>query len=233
MLLILIMFFRHQSGGLCKSPVIPVVSCNKITFSKHLLSMTKKILIIISFIISTIGFTQELSYNIFSGNGIDELQLGISKSSALDLIGDPDTVYNQTQERKYLQTDGMKDQNWLQHKIGFDTAFYYSNGTTKGPGPVYSLFFKENKLVLILLTTKGGYKNKWLKQFTIDNNLKLKASKKSVLKEYGQPDIILDYSPSWYKYDCLIYYTQGISFIIFKEQILSIQIFEKNTANNL
>ena len=160
------------------------------------------------------------SNTIVPGVGVGDLQLGISKEQVLNLIGTSYDARDYVEEREIYNGSRYPTDDMIQFIIGFDEVFVYN---TPQKYPVFKLYFKNDELVYIILTTYTTGQEMW-NNLTLENSgFRYLDEMNTVLDYYGPEDVFMDDI----NYDgFFIYWSRGIEFCFDEKELRVIYIFE-------
>ncbi|MBU1241410.1 hypothetical protein KJ865_16990 [Myxococcota bacterium] len=103
------------------------------------------------------GFPEVYSKSVIPGSRIGALELGMSQKQVKSLIGESPFVRTYNEEVKNYKDMGYKSDNELVFFLGFDTSFQFGTQNKKHRIPLYKAFFRNDRLVYIILTTYAGF----------------------------------------------------------------------------
>lgn len=150
-------------------------------------------------------------YTIEPGSGLNDIKLGMGYKDFTGILGIPYEHRTYAKEKKTLKKADIDCMTLIQFKIGFDYVLLYYKKNNKSPYPIYKAYFKEDKLVMLNISSYVYELADCKKKFKLPGGLTFGASDGLITSEYGQPD-----EKSVYLNDNLdyIYKKKGISFII-------------------
>jgi len=164
-------------------------------------------------------------YTIEPGIGINDIKIGMGYKDFTGILGIPYEHRTYAKEKKTLKKADIDVMALIQYKIGFDYVLVYYKKNNKSPYPIYKAYFKDEKLVLINLSSYVYELADCKKNFKLPTGLTFGASDGLVTNEYGQPD-----EKSIYLNDNLdyIYKKKGVSLIVNQKEnaLRVIEIFK-------
>ncbi len=178
----------------------------------------------------TVAFAQNknkpiaINYNqITPGKGVGELVLGISTEKAIEILGMPEKSRSYEQEQyEEVVKFGKNISQELCYNTHYDRVFKYNNDCdAKVDYPVYKLYFRNNQLVYMVLTSYG-YDDVFYNKFTAgSNNISFHSSGEKIKKTMGYPEIIQERYVGEY-----LYMQRGIDFLTENNEMRAIFIYE-------
>ncbi len=189
---------------------------------KNIKTMCKNlVLIIVLTAISAAAFAQQVT-KIVPGKGVGELVLGITTEKAIQLLGAPEKsrTYEQEQAEEVVKF-GKNISQELCYNTHYDQVLKYKNDCdSKIDYPVYKLYFRENKLVYMVLTSYG-YDDALYSKFTTANNIKFHTQPVKIKNTMGYPEISEDRYVGEY-----LYMQRGIDFLTENNELRAMFIYE-------
>jgi hypothetical protein len=156
------------------------------------------------------------------GKGVGELVLGISTEKAIELLGVPEKSnnYEQEQEQEVVKF-GKNVSQELCYNTHYDRVFKYKNDCEANiEYPVYKLYFRNNHLVYIVLTSYG-YDDALYSKFTAGNNIGFHSSGQKIKSAMGHPEIIQEKYVGEY-----LYLQNGIDFLTENNEMRAMFIYD-------
>ncbi len=166
---------------------------------------------------TAISYTQ-----VTPGKGVGELVLGISTEKAIALLGFPEKSrsYEQEQNEEVVKF-GKNVSQELCYNTHYDRVFKYKNDCEANiEYPVYKLYFRNNQLVYIVLTSYG-YDNELYSKFTANNNISFHSSGQKIKTAMGYPEIMQEKYVGEY-----LYLQSGIDFLTENNEMRAMFIYE-------
>ena len=164
-------------------------------------------------------------YIIEPGVGISDIKIGISYKDFTGILGIPLEHRTYAKDKKGLKKAKIDVLTLIQYKIGFDYVLVYGKKNNKSPYPIYKAYFRDEKLILLYLSSYTYELADCKKSFKLPSGLTYGASDGLITNEYGQPD-----EKSVYLNDNLdyVYKKKGVSFIINQKEnaLRVIEIFK-------
>lgn len=159
---------------------------------------------------------------IIPGKGIGELLLGISSEKAIEILGQPEKSRNYQQEQdEEVVKFGKNVSLELCYNTHYDRVLKYKNTAEANiKYPVYKLYFRNNKLVYMVLTSYG-YNTAVYEKLKIKNNLKFHNSGEAIKKSMGYPEITQERYVGEY-----LYMQNGIDFLTEQNELRAVFIYE-------
>ncbi len=186
--------------------------------------MKNLILIIVLAAVSTAAFAQSAvkSTKIIPGKGVGELVLGISTEKAIALLGKPEKSRSYEEEqRDEVVKFGKNISQELCYNTHYDRVFKYKNDCdAKIDYPVYKLYFRDNKLVYMVLTSYG-YDDALYSKFTASNNIAFHNTGQKIKSSFGYPEIIEERIVGEY-----LYMQRGIDFLTENNEMRAVFIYQ-------
>jgi len=185
--------------------------------------------ILVLFLFSLSAFAQQrtkatlISYTqIVPGKGVGELVLGISTEKAIAILGEPEKSRSYEEEQfEEVVKFGKNISQELCYNTHYDRVFKYKNDCdARIDYPVYKLYFRNNELVYMVLTSYG-YDNAFYGQFTAGKNISFHNTGKKIKDAMGYPEIIQERYVGEY-----LYMQRGIDFLTENNEMRAIFIYE-------
>jgi len=164
-----------------------------------------------------------ISYSqIIPGKGVGELVLGISTEKAIELLGMPEKSRNYEQEQyEEVVKFGKNISQELCYNTHYDRVFKYNNTCDAHIDyPVYKLYFRNNQLVYMVLTSYG-YDDAIYSKFTAGNGISFHQSGEKIKSKMGYPEIIQEHYVGEY-----LYMQRGIDFLTENNEMRAMFIYE-------
>ena len=159
------------------------------------------------------------------GVGIGKLVLGMSTTDAVKLLGGEISWFDYKEEMKgWTASENMRIDSIPQFIIGFDSCMKYAKDIPDNY-PIYSLYFKQGKLVFINITSYGA-KAEILKKVKLKNGLKFKDAETKCLTKLGKNFMKISYG----SYDDHVYYTMGMEVSYDENKLVTIAIFKPSNT---
>ncbi len=181
---------------------------------------------------------QKGMFVIVPGKGFWEITLGEAPSAVLKVMGEPENRTTYEEEREAYASSGFNPDNQLEFLLGFDLCFEYSSRQNHSMYPIYKIFFKDNKVHVIMFSA-FVYEPKFLQNIFISSkDLKFHSNTEDMKQVLGtnyvfRPLIIYEISDYQGKgipeiienYEIYDYLENGISVIVENNEIVSVQIY--------
>ncbi len=170
------------------------------------------------------------TWTIIPGKGIDKLKLGMPYSDVVNILGNFKETRKLSASKHIYKNSGYDSEKLLFYYVGSDIELEYDQSTISqlNPYPVFKVFFKDSKLVYIILSNYVHDSPSSLR-FAINKQLRFLDSKEKMLKVMGEnfyKDVMKGYDGDYY------YFDKGISFILDDEQkIQVINLFQPITGS--
>ncbi len=161
-------------------------------------------------------FSQD-KFEIIPGKSVGAIKIGQNKDSVLKYVLAKYTEKTFLEEKKNFADSDLEVSP--QFVLGFDKVITFEDF------PVYQVFkvyFKQDSLNYIMLTSYGFGSEKTIKKYKTDKKVGFNDDPKKVIKIYGEPEKIvtltdeIDY----------IYWSKGIEFVIEENKVTVIYIFK-------
>jgi hypothetical protein len=166
--------------------------------------------------------TTEGPANIIPGKGIASVQLGMSLNSITRIIGRPSIIRNFKEAKTNFIDFGIDPKDYIMFMRGFNLEAEYSLDQ-KAQYPIFKLYFKDDLLVYIILTSYGFEENReTILQYKTWHNISFWTEEYKLKEKFGNNYLLKPYENYKGKY---YYLDLGISFLIDKEVIRTIDIF--------
>lgn len=169
------------------------------------------------------GKSSAISYtNITPGKGVGELVLGISTEKAIELLGLPDKSrsYEQEQDEEVVKF-GKNISQEICYNTHYDRVFKYKNDCDAQVNyPVYKLYFRNNQLVYMVLTSYG-YDDALYSKFTAGSNISFHSTPEKIKKAMGHPEVMEERYVGEY-----MFMQKGIDFITENNEMRAMFIYE-------
>ena len=156
------------------------------------------------------------------GKGVGELVLGISTEKAIELLGLPEKSrsYEQEQNEEVVKF-GKNVSQELCYNTHYDRVFKYKNDCDATiEYPVYKLYFRNNQLVYMVLTSYG-YDDALYSKFTAGNNISFHSSGQKIKTGMGHPEIMQEKYVGEY-----LYLQSGIDFLTENNEMRAMFIYD-------
>jgi hypothetical protein len=154
------------------------------------------------------------------GVGIDKLVLGMTPAAAAKFLGGDISWFTYEGEmRSWTSSENMSIDSIPQFVIGFDSCLKYQNKLSDKL-PIYSLYFKNQKLVYINITSYGATPS-MLRNVKLKNGLKFNDAESKCISKLGKNFMKITYE----EYDDHVYYTTGIEVSYSENKLVTIGIF--------
>lgn len=184
---------------------------------------------ILLFLFVVLGYTQVFAQSdddiykdiISPGVGVAEITIGSTSTKVLDILGkEPIRKSTFEQEKEALQKRKLNPKNELVFFLGFDYVIEYSMSANKTYYPIYTLYFKDDKLVYMILSTYG-YNYEKCKKFGISSSLFFGNNKEKMQSVLGRSYISTGKTGD-FLYD---YFSKGVSIFLTKNEIRTMHIY--------
>jgi hypothetical protein len=173
-------------------------------------------------------FTAILSFSqkpkdiiITPGVGVNELKLGMSVEQSLAALAGEVVWHSYADQLSAFASDGTRIDSVVQFVLGFDSCARF-DGDLPTNMPVFGLYFKDNKLNFITVTSYSAT-DEQLQAVKIRNGLRFNSAMKDCTKKLAAyPYLPLgygDYSGDHY------YYTIGLEMVYDEEKLTAIGIY--------
>lgn len=156
------------------------------------------------------------------GRGVGELVLGISTEKVIELLGLPEKSrsYEQEQNEEVVKFGKNISQD-ICYNTHYDRVFKYKNDcNAQIDYPVYKLYFRNNQLVYMVLTSYG-YNDAVYSKFTAGNNISFHSPAEKIKKDMGHPEVMEERYVGEY-----MFMQSGIDFITENNEIRAMFIYE-------
>ena len=161
------------------------------------------------------------------GAGVGQIKLGMTYSDVVNKLGQGTSMTNLEQETDYYTQFGYELTKEVSFFVGFDQAVQYTNEEESIlPYPVYKLFFKNDKLVFMTLTSYGFSEDLYSK-FSFKKNIEFMSSEESLLKVFGKEDQSVVASDGSKE---LLYLSKGVEFTIDEGKLRAVHLFAPLTS---
>ncbi len=184
-----------------------------------------KILYVLIFILSTSFVLDDKNLIIEEGVGIGKLQLGQSFEEVVDILGfggDLKTYEDYLAEELFNEDPEIA----LECAIGFDYYIKYEHLLTI---PVSYIFFKDNVINQIKVSSFPAYYFSIAKDTKTKNGLGFWAEDKRVVDIYGTPDLKVDYQG--FILNSYFYFEDGITVNMRENNYRSAHIYKRPNAD--
>jgi hypothetical protein len=173
---------------------------------------------------------------IVPGRGIQEITLGTSSSTVLEIMGEPENRTTYEEEHEAYACSGFNPDTLLEFHLGFDHCFEYSMDLNRSMYPIYKIFFKQNAIHVIMFSAFVYEPDLLQNIFIVSEELKFYSNTGDMKRVLGtnyvyHPLTIYTYDPETRNfvliegYDIYDYLEQGISVIVASDEIVSVQIY--------
>jgi len=162
-------------------------------------------------------------FEIVQGKGIAKIRLDSDYGEISKLIGEASQEFKNEEERKECLNFNLKPDKMMVFFKKFENGVVYLDYPkfkTKEI-PVFKLFFKNNSLIYIRLTSANFSEE--IKIYRIEKKLSFGDNKDKMTETLGSDYIPYEIEPQVFEY---IYAKQGISFVLEKNKITVIDIFK-------
>ncbi len=176
--------------------------------------MSKRIFLIAVFLFSGFIFAQKYGDVIVPGKGIGKIQLGMKVYDVIKILGDKFTE-NDYESLKSSYGDDLLVRVMLNEPLN-RILDYQSTAKKDEHYPIFRLYFKDNILVFISLTSYSKEQD-LIKKYGIMNKIFL-LGKSDKAKKYFGDDYISESGD-------ITYLEQGICFVTKDEEIRAIHLF--------
>lgn len=163
------------------------------------------------------------------GKGIGNINLGLTYTNVVDVMGQPLERRPLEQEKQGLLSRKLTPKKELPFFIDFDyvAEFNYSNNRTQYP--IYTLYFKQDTLVYIVLSSYN-YDLEKCRSLGINNEVFFGNGKEKLLKALGRSSVVTKSGADTELHD---YLDKGVSFFLQKNAIRAIYIYKPLARENL
>jgi hypothetical protein len=163
----------------------------------------------------------DYTYEIIPGEGIGEIQIGKDYEFAVKIMGQYKDKINYSDEEKSWKGSGYNIDVELPFVIGFDYLIEYNENYNKTKYPVWKLYFKNNKIVYMTLSS-FIYDNIEVNNIGVSPKCHFGGEKIDVIHTLGKDYFeYIDES----EYLNLYYLKKGIVVILARDEIKTIAIF--------
>ena len=163
------------------------------------------------------------------GYGVSPIELGDSNSSVINKLGNYDRKVSYSTEHKRWIDYGYNTDKELPFYIGFDYLYEYGPTSNKSDAPIWKVYFKNNKVVYIVLTS-FAYDTAATRRTGVDSNCLFYQSERNVNSCLGNDYFyFLDEA----KNGNYMYLTKGLVFITVGGEIRTISIHRKLSAQEI
>ncbi|KAF0247442.1 MAG: hypothetical protein FD167_3157 [bacterium] len=184
---------------------------------------------VLLFLFMILGYTQVFAQDdneiykdiIIPGAGVAEITVGTPSQKVLDILGQPIRKSTFEEEKEALAKRKLTIKTELVFFLGFDYVIEYSRSANKTYYPLYTLYFKNEKLVYMILSSYG-YDLEKCKKFGISASLFFSNGKQEMQKTLGRSYITTGTERGIFLYD---YFAKGISLFLNKNEIKTMHIY--------
>lgn len=184
---------------------------------------------VLLFLFMILGYTQAFAQDdndiykdiIIPGVGVAEITVGTPSQKVLDILGQPIRKSTFEEEKETLAKRKLSVKTELVFFLGFDYVIEYSRSANKTYYPLYTLYFKDEKLVYMILSSYG-YDLEKCKKFGVSASLFFSNGKQEMQKTLGRSYITTGAERSIFLYD---YFAKGISLFLNKNEIKTMHIY--------
>lgn len=184
---------------------------------------------ILLFFLMILGYVQVFAQDedeiykdiIVPGAGVAEITVGTPSQKVLDILGKPIRRSTFEEEKESLLKRKLLPKTELVFFLGFDYVIEYSRSANKTYYPLYTLYFKDDKLVYMILSSYG-YDEEKCKKFGISSTMFFGNGKEPMQKTLGRSYISTNPNTGNFLYD---YFAKGISLFLTKNQIKTMHIY--------
>lgn len=176
-----------------------------------------KKLAIIVLMATAATFASAQSTTIKPGKSAGGITIGMNKQQVESIIGEACAERTRTEEERELVKFGKNIWQELRYNTHYDMVLEYQNANI----PVRKLYFKEDKLVYMTLSS-FGYEQAMLERFKINGKPCMGCPSAILASHLGAPIFTEDYIHVQQMY----YLSQGIDFVSHNGEIKAINIYE-------
>jgi len=184
---------------------------------------------VLLFLFMILGYAQVFAQNeddiykdiIIPGTGVAEITIGTPSQKVLDILGQPIRKSTFEEETQSLLKRKLTPKTELVFFLGFDYVIEYSKSANKTYYPLYTLYFKDEKLIYMILSSYG-YDLEKCKKFGISSALFFNDGKENMQKTLGRSYISTHPTAGNFLYD---YFAKGISLFLNKNEIRTMHIY--------
>lgn len=184
---------------------------------------------ILLFFLMILGYVQVFAQDeneiyrdiIVPGTGVAEITIGTPSQKVLDILGKPIRKSTFEEEKESLLKRKLLPTTELVFFLGFDYVIEYSRSANKTYYPLYTLYFKDDKLIYMILSSYG-YDEEKCKNFGISSTMFFNNGKEQMQKTLGRSYISTNPNTGNFLYD---YFAKGISLFLTKNQIKTMHIY--------
>jgi outer membrane protein assembly factor BamE (lipoprotein component of BamABCDE complex) len=184
---------------------------------------------ILLFLFMLLSYTQvfaqdedEIYKNIIvPGAGVAEITIGTPSQKVFDILGQPIRKSTFQEEKETMLKRKLIPNTELVFFLGFDYVVEYSKSANKTYYPIYTVYFKDEKVVYMILSSYGYDENK-CKKFGIASSLFFSNGKEQMQKSLGRSYISTNPGTGNFLYD---YFAKGISLFLNKNEIRTMHIY--------
>lgn len=156
------------------------------------------------------------------GTGVGKLKFGMSYTDAVALLGAPNATTNLEEETNYYVQYGYDLSKEVSFFIGFDQAVQYDNVEESVLNyPVYKLFFKNEKLVFMTLTSYG-FSEELYSKFSLKKKVGFMTGEETLHQVFGEEDQIVTADDGSRE---LLYLSKGVEFTIDDGKLRAVHMF--------
>lgn len=158
--------------------------------------------------------------HITPGRGIEALKLGQTYEEVVEVLGFKGTLRTYDE---YVAEElfNMDPEDALECVIGFDYYVRYAHLLTL---PVSYVFFREGRLVQIMVSSIPEYYHAMARKVETNQGLRFWSESQDVEKIYGRPEMQKKYPD--YMLNTMFYLDEGIAMDIREDLYRSVHIFE-------
>lgn len=170
---------------------------------------------------------QVVAQKIKPGKSVGKVKLGMSMDAFKAIVGQPQEIASYEQERDAYISSGYETDKEAPFYLGFDKALMYDNSpNSKASIAVYRAFFKDDKLVYVILTSYG-FDEDLYGNLKMKKGIKMKTPYANIMDAFGMGFISSKTSEQEFQTD---YLREGISFAIDEYEVRAIHIYKPFTA---
>lgn len=178
---------------------------------------------IISFVILLLSLSTIAQYNIEPGKGFQKIYPGMSTADLRKELGSPDEIVPYEKEKKIWEDFGYDVEQKIVFFLGFTEVYVYDSDNAYS---IWKVFVKDDKVTVISMSSYD-IKDEYVRNITIDNQLKYFASGSKIKSVLGSE--FYDYTDNMNNQE-YYYFKYGIRFIMDNDQLRNIFLFQPMTA---
>lgn len=184
---------------------------------------------ILLFLLMSLSYVQVFAQNedeiykdiIVPGAGVAEITINTPSQKVFDILGQPIRKSTFEEEKESLLKRKLTPNTELVFFLGFDYVVEYSRSANKTYYPIYTLYFKDEKLIYMILSSYG-YDDQKCKKFGISSSMFFSNGKDQMQKTLGRSYISTNPNTGNFLYD---YFAKGISLFLTKNEIKTMHIY--------